>query len=258
MSPEAEITRKLFRKYELDIHQFQEQSFLTHMGLFPCEFDSNETRVTLGKILTLDWLKDLYNEHDSLESYDEEYKSDLAKVKEKIKNKEYRRKVDEKAAVANIKKQREDFLSDLGKVGQTDETDQSLTFSIFCKNYDKHFSLKSESDLEYVYETAYNYMSFLVSTCPKVYKEIVEDIFSEDVETFKDVLEQTGVTINNDNIEYIKDVSYRLYKDSKFFMELEDFLGKGTYEQFIRDFEYIINEGAENVDFEEEVLNNVI
>jgi hypothetical protein len=253
MSKESEITRKLFRKYDLDLFDVTKRDFLNPNNIFPMERDCSEFRATFGTVKTIEWLQEMYNEHDTLESYDKDFKESV----QNYKNSGWPKK-NIKEHIDNLKKVRQEFINDLETIGTTFENDAYLTFSFFCKNEDRYFSLKEEKDIEFIYEAAYYYMRFLRSTCDCVYKSICEDLFKEDVELFKSVLEESGITINNDNIDYLSDISYRLYKDSKFFMSLEDHLGQGSYEQFIRDFEYILDNDVEDIDFEEEILNNTV
>lgn len=226
MSLEGKKVRKLFKKYGLDIYRFEERDFLSPHHLFPYEKKCKEVRVHLGSICTLEWLEDLYG-LKSLEEYDKE---------------------NENCKFLDPKKRREEFIKDLNCTEKklVREIDESLTFSIFIKfdenGDDRHLSIKKEKDILYAFESAYFYMSFLMSCAPKVYgKGYGDDIFLDDIESFKEILEFSDIQINNTNIEIIPEISYRIYKDHKFFYELSDYLKIETFEQFINDFEHIIN-----------------
>jgi len=263
MSTEAILTRKLFRKYDLDVHEIEERTFLSPHYVLPCETDCKEVRITLGKLCTLDWVNEWYG-HNNVGDYDKEHnekKSEIEKTaKEAYPKDTKKRKAWLTPTLKALNDSRQDFLKhlDLAQRGKTYESEYGWTFSIFLRDEDKHLSLNSEEDILLIYESAYYYMIFLHNHCKKAYEEHCEDIFKDDLDIFKDVLEGLDLQINNDNLEKISEISYRIYKDSKFFYELKDHLGNGSYDQFIRDFEYIMNNDVEEIDFEEEVLNNVV
>lgn len=262
MNIEGEIIRKLFRKYGLDIHEIYELTFLSPTNLLPNEIGCKEIRVSLGKIITKDYLMDYY-EHDNLESYDKEYHnlrmSDHKKRSESIKDLKDRKKW-LKSAVLSSENVRNDFIKKISLLGKTYESEYIWTFSIFLRDENRHLSLQKESDVLEIYESVYWYLSFLNICCEDVYKctNKCEDIFKYDIDNFKSILEELDLHITNKNLERIQQISYRLYKDSKFFYELKEHLGKGTYEQFIRDFEYILSNDPETIDFEEDLLKNTV
>lgn len=212
---EAKKTRELFRKYGLDVHSFEVRSFLSPNYLFPQEEKFKEVRVHLGAICDKDWLRDQYDvitveEYKNRFSHEhlKDFKKDLKKAEEK-----------------NIR-----------------EISESLTFSVFIKKEDfNHLSIKKEEDILFVYESAFYYMQFL-NYVPKVYEAIYDDdVFPSDIESFVEILNCQGIEVTNDNLEVIPKVSYRLYKDSKFFYELSEFLGDRVKEKFINEFLDLIN-----------------
>lgn len=212
---EAKKTRELFRKYGLDVHSFEVRSFLSPNYLFPQEEKFKEVRVHLGAICDEDWLRDQY-EVITVEEYKNRFSHEHLK----------------------------DFKKDLKKAEEKNirEISESLTFSVFIKKEDfNHLSIKKEEDILFVYESAFYYMQFL-KYVPKVYEAIYDDdVFPSDIESFVEILNCQGIEVTNDNLEVIPKVSYRLYKDSKFFYELSEFLGDRVKEKFINEFLDLIN-----------------
>ena len=262
MSVEGKLVRQLFRKYKLDVHETEEnREYLSPNNLLPGEIGCKEIRVSLGYTCTLEWMKDWHG-YDNLVDFDKEYNEKVAEKKEQAKGiKDL--KVSKnwlKPTLETLKKDRDRFINDLELSinNQTREGESCWMFSIFLRDHDRHLSVKKEADLLYIYDAAYHYMSFLVSCCPDVYKQYCEDIFKEDLDTFKNILEFLDIQITNENLDRIWELSYRFYRDSKFFYELRDFMHDGTYDQFIRDFEYIVSNDPEDIDFEEDVLNNIV
>lgn len=233
MNAEGLITRKLFRKYGLDVLNFNARNYLVPDNLFPNERDHFEVRVVLGRLCDMDWFKSQYD-CTTAKQYIEMYKSE-----------------------PDV-----DFIKDLDRAKKKkhvmDTDGRSLEFSVFTKKFDGEdddtgmmLSISSKDDILYAFEQAYCYMKFLMDTMPKIYKKALSteymSAFLDETNEFKAVLEQTGVKITNSNIEYIPDLSYRLYRDSKFFYELSEQLGD-KYDEFIEEFEFICNNDPNSVD----------
>lgn len=236
MSREALLTEKLFKKYKLKIKEFSYRGYISDDQKFPGEVGSLEVRISLGEIRDKEWLKDWYG-YDSLKTYNsnlDNYSQD--------------------------KNSLEDFKEDLKKVENEIPfiVDEQLEFSIFKRIENTNLNIKNDIIISLAYESAFYYMNFLVGTMPQTYNKSLEYLssYTEYIDEFKEVLEQSGVSINNTNIELIQSLSYRLYKDSKFFYELKEHLGKGTYESFIEDFEYIINNPDVGIDILEKNVWN--
>ena len=215
ISQEALSIEKLFKKYKLKINGFSYRVYIDDNQKFPGEVGAQEVRVSLGEIRDKEWLKDWHGS-DNLETY-----------------------------ISNNGKYIDKFKKDLDRVENEIpfDVDNQLEFSIFVKMDDQSLNINNSEHISLAYETAFMYMNFLMSTLPQTYNNSLDYLsaYSEYIDEFKEVLEQTGVSINNDNIELIEPLAYRLYKDSKFFYELKEHLGKGTYKSFIEDFEYCIN-----------------
>jgi len=126
---------------------------------------------------------------------------------------------------------RDDFLEDIEKLGTIKPipwTRQKLEFSVFIDNYKP-----SEPDVKaLVVITAVKYMSHLITSFGK---DIIEGKITsrdymyelmENVEYgFTKFLDKSGEKITNKNIDRIPTICRRLWKDSKFFRELRDYLG---------------------------------
>jgi hypothetical protein len=230
------LTEKLFKKYKLKIKEFSYHGYICDNERFPNEKKFREVRVELGQIHDKEHLKDMYG-CDSLNTYN----SNLDNY--------YRDKNSLKYFKEDLKKVENEIPY---------KVDNNLEFSFFIK-YEEDLIL-SIDNMNYVYqayESAFFYMSFLMSTMSQVYNEKRFDYLSAFIEftdSYKDVLSYIDLNITNNNIEDVQSISYRLYKDYKFFYELREYLREGTYEQFIYDFEYIIN-NIDDENLEENILN---
>lgn len=236
ISREALLTEKLFKKYKLKIKEFSYGGYICDNERFPNEKKFREVRVELGQIHGKEHLKDMHG-YDSLKNYNSNL-DNYSRDKNSLKY----------------------FKEDLKKVENEIpyKIDNNLEFSFFVKyEEDSILSINNKEYIHSVYESAFFYMSFLMSTMPQVYNEKRFDhlsAFIEFTDSYKDVLSYIDLNITNDNIEDVQSISYRLYKDYKFFYELREHLRDGKYEQFIYDFEYIINNiDVENL--EENILN---
>lgn len=224
--------RNLLRSYGLDIHSFKKEKFLLRWSedtddmLFPFEGGLTEFRVRLGTVYTLQDMEEWYGTLDL-----KEYKEDTLRFRNDFTPYE-----------------ESDFLEKL-EIAQNEgtiEDDDCPEFSIFLEDED------DKSILELKYSDPEKYEDFLSYCAGKGYEYYVSILsnfsggihgfssdgpFFDEIDEFKTLLKEQYIEINNDNIEKIKEMSYRLYKDGKVMMDLSGVLKKGSYEGFIRELD---------------------
>jgi len=229
--------RELMREYGIDIHSFEPGTFIKTWShgasvnndgdndesmMFPFEQGLNEIRLTLGRVYTIENLIDEYNS-DNLEEVKNDWPTMTDKnIKDFNDNKEIALK--EKTIISNEK----------------------ATFSVFVEEEGSDiFKISKDPELEeeyfnYCMGKAYNYYSNILMTfndlnCFDKY----HTAFTDEIDDFKTLLINEQVEINNDNLEIANMLSNRLYKDGKFFYELEELIGRCkdgyTYNEFIKD-----------------------
>jgi len=103
---------------------------------------------------------------------------------------------------------------------EPEERHGGLEFSIFLP-----FGVK---DLESAMSDASKYLYALSNSLPEVYNDDVDSngVLSNNPEGFKKFLSVKELKITNKNVEDVSMIEYRLYKDNKFFYNLEDAMGK--------------------------------
>ena len=87
-------------------------------------------------------------------------------------------------------------------------------------------------------EQGSEYLKKLSISIPEVYKNNISDYhdaFTEYVDNTKKFINVNEIQINNNNIELLPRISFRLYKDAKFCYYLRDLMGN-DYERFIKDW----------------------
>jgi len=109
--------------------------------------------------------------------------------------------------------------------------DTRLEFSVFLpagiQNYNLTFAALSDAS---------NYLLMLNNCIPQIFDgNMIEDCLKDEPKNFKCFLNSKDLKITNDNIEDVNSINYRIYKDSKFFLELEDVLKNNT-KFFINDW----------------------
>lgn len=215
---------KLLDSFNLGIIKVVQEDYLwndkfKNSVTFPAEFKSTEYRVYLGAI---DDPKEL------MENYGYKSLDDAKKEKDKDHKKRFEKEY--KNAINRIPKE---------------SAHQRLEFSVFFRKELSSEYLRSKECFEECGEQAFGYFGLLMESIPVVYKKPLGldsfEALTSETDSFKDLLKATNVEITTDTIELAKNLAYRLYKDTKFFSELEEELGKGTHEQFIEFFEWMVN-----------------
>lgn len=90
---------------------------------------------------------------------------------------------------------------------------------------------------------ASNYLKMLDDTIKEVYTMNIGeyyDALTNYRSNFKKFINFNNIKINNDNFDIVVDLSHRLYRDGKFFFNLQGELGERTYEKFIHDWLNVI------------------
>lgn len=87
------------------------------------------------------------------------------------------------------------------------------------------------------------YLKFLNNSVTDAIKGMLEyhTVYNEQSDELKDALDIKNISITNKNIEILPRISYRFYKDSKFFYDIYNGLGK-DYLQLFRDWLNLIGE----------------
>ena len=174
------------------------KNFLTPYHLLPNEKNYKEYRITLTKIRT---------ELEVLDNYG--YKS-----------------IDE----ITDEKEKKEILSEIDKEINFEE---NVTFSAFLST-----SINS-NNLEFAaLDWASKYLKIIYTSFPNIIKSdiAIEDSLINNVENFKKFVSLHNIKINNDNLEILPDINYRIYKDSKFFYNLGYEIGKNKAEQLFIDW----------------------
>jgi hypothetical protein len=136
---------------------------------------------------------------------------------------EYRVKIDG----MNIEKEDEDD-NDTIKYDRTE-------FSIFLPNSSYSFEELKKLALN----NASIYLKKLNNTIPEVIKLNINEYYDalhHYPENFKKFININNIKINNDNLEIINNINYRLYKDCKFLYILKDSISEHVYNEFIKDW----------------------
>jgi hypothetical protein len=219
---EGQAFLKLLDSFNLGIIKVVREDYLKSdksisSSTFPIEYKCIEYRVYLGKIDDPKELMESYG-YDSLE--------DL-KNEKNIKDKK------------DFKKEYKNIIDRIPK-----ESNQKLQFSVFFNKVLSQKYLKSEFCDEECCEQAFYYFRLLMGSFPDIYKNPLNidtyDALTCEIDNFKNLLKNSDVEITTDTLELAKNLAYRLYKDTKFFYELEEELGEKNYKIFIEFFEWIV------------------
>lgn len=220
--------RALMRSYGIDIHNFSRFKYIRMHGdnendhLFPNEYSLNEVRIELGKVYTHECLIYDYNSDDL-----EEVKSNWDGMSEEdidIFNKRKEASIIEGTAIIEY---------------------TECSYSVFSNEdlncIKKDDNIKKEF-LDYLIGLSYNYFMNVMSLFNNNLKLNTNlEPYNDETYNFKLLLEKQQILIDNSNIEIIKNVSYRLYKDGKVLYDLERLLERvdSVYEDFINDLKNV-------------------
>jgi hypothetical protein len=185
-------------------------------GIYPSEVNKHEYRFELGRIIT--------KESVLINWYIDENLTDPDKIKEEVGEKNHK-----------------EFMEDMEKIGEIEEVDSRLEFSVFSKY---KIRLNDPYAQSYLLTLGLSYLKDLILN----YKAVLMDIFdyhqaSSDMYSFKKLLKYKKEIINNNNLEFFPEVEYRLYKDSKFFYSLKKEFFNGDTDDMLHFFKqlYSIN-----------------
>ena len=210
------LLQELFKSINLDIIDIEtdKHSPLHKDNLFPFEKKSNltEYRVELGQVLDEKWLM---NQHNIEEPTTEAYKKKFGG------------------------KWMNDFINDENKLGTLEHIqDYKLVFSVFLPATK---DVMSPIFLNKIWSSAVNYLSLISNTYIDVVGNLKRSSINllepngaifENIDDFSSLLNEVGVKVNNDNLSPIEDINYRLYKDSKFFYELDSYCDSNDFDYF--------------------------
>lgn len=187
-------------EYDLGIYSVEKQNFLSNIGLYPDENGLTEYRLTLGHVKTEKSVEDNYGEVP-------------------VKGDKYYN----------------EYLEDLKKIGQIEETNEDLTYSFFTKNTNDQETLKAIGLIE-----GLKYLKLLLNTVKDAIEFSIDtwDVI-RDIDDLKNYIDKKNITINNNNLELVLNCAVRIHKDSSFFTELKDYLGDSTYKNLINDLKII-------------------
>jgi len=216
----GEEIREVLARYGLGVSHVKYDNFIEKWGgkekdlYLVGEEGLEEYRVNIGRLHNLDSLKDNYG----CVTEEEFLKEDWHKPEDTLK----------------------EFRNELEKVsnGFSEEISYNLTFSVFLEDRVWDDDFKNDSKLRIEFENyclglGYNYYQ----TVSRIFKRFDfsdhMDAYTNDIDEFKAFLNEQYIEINNNNIEIIKNNSYRLYKDAKFYDSLQ---------REVRDYDSLITE----------------
>jgi len=222
-----EKLKSLFNSYGLDIFEIVKGNFLNGWkARLPFE-EGTEYRVTVGEIFNFKMLI---------------VQNDLEDLLPKLR---LMKSID--AALILCKNHyienhgQEDYdkylLPDVKKLDSVQKVNQQLEFSIFADG-----EIDAEGLKMCAWQSAYLYFSVLKKSVKDIYSgHICESSSIISLKKFSKFLNTTGCEITNDVIHKVDLITYRLYKDSKFFYELKDYFddSKLDYSQFVKSMERI-------------------
>lgn len=207
--------REIFQSYGLDILKIEKEEYLSGRH-FQCRLPfENETeyRVTLGHIFSMEDVEDWHNcttVEEHLKKYPTSPTDDLEKDLKRI------------GEIEKIQDERLEFSFFLPKGAKVDKKDNKELFHLAA------------------WGSAAVYMTILKNSIDNTYDGHIHDadeIYHE--ERLGVFLELIGAKISNRNVNDLTGYAYRLYKDSKFFYELQthisDKYGKTSYDNLIQE-----------------------
>ena len=185
---------ELLTKYGLGITGVGPGEWLKKSNLLLAdEINIKEYRVNIGK--KQDW-------DDFIEDYENENDVEYDKLSE-----EEQEKIDD--IYANLP------YDDVPRHGR-----EEIEFSVFLPNNVKNINSAAMSD-------ASTYLKLLIDSGFELYSRDLDDsaVFHHEPISTKNFINGKKITINNNNLEDIVPISYRLYKDGKVFDAFREFLG---------------------------------
>lgn len=203
-SKRASNVEALLEYYDIKMSISGKRNYLTERDLlFNSEKDYVEYRVILNKILTLDdYIENETNctmqEFEESDDYTDEEKEEIIKGYDNI---EYK--------------------------------DDDVQFSVFIPV--NITNLHQKNQLALIQAT--NYLIMLNEHIPETFKGIdYMEAISDYGKEFGKILTKKEIEITNQNLDIASKMSYRIYKDSKFFSALKDVIGGRTMEKLIQDW----------------------
>lgn len=229
--------KSLFEEYGIGIETITEEDYS------PCpkvwhEEDTQEFRVKLSKFITEEMVLSNWFGENSV-------KDTIDYIKSGGNEEE-------------IKKQLEDFKNDLKKVGTLEKTDfhNKTVFSIFAtktkksnipiwKGGNPYENGKFTPEFElYAWQQAFIYAQNLKNSLNllKDFGIDRDDALFNKTKEFKKFLKIHNVPVTINTIEMLIDYSYRLYKDSKFFYELDELITEtgSNFNDLMNDFQSLV------------------
>lgn len=105
--------------------------------------------------------------------------------------------------------------------------DTNAEFSVFLPSNLKN---KSESEIiRYALSDASNYLKLLNESIPEAINSYFKyDVFGTNTKETVDFINKNNIEITNKNLDSVVTISYRLYKDNKFFKQFEEEFGSDT------------------------------
>lgn len=136
----------------------------------------------------------------------------------------------------------EEFIEDSKLIGTVVEIPYALEYSFFSDYYPIEILSNFPTTIEDVgLLSGAMYLKNLVHCYPDVTAGRLDYTTAiRDMEEVKCLLNQFRIKINNNNIEIIRNIVYRLYKDSKFFTELDRHLGTNKLKNMVKDLNRVI------------------
>jgi len=139
---------------------------------------------------------------------------------------------------------KDDIIEDKNKIGTIEETDNNVEFSVFLP--DTKFRDKNDEKYDLFVAAcmtaASAYFKTLKLSLTDVYKlpPINRNNALWEPELLGKFLNYHMTLVDNQNLKKATNGIYRLYKDSKFFYELEELLNKTDYEWLMNEFSKIV------------------
>lgn len=136
---------------------------------------------------------------------------------------------------------KEDIESDKNRIGQIEDVDEQTEFSVFLP---KEIRFRDKNDEKYdlfvaaCLTAASAYFKTLYLSLRDVYETpgVERSYALWEPEELGKFLNYHMTLVDNQNLNKVKDAIYRIYKDSKFFWELEELIGKTDYKWLMSEF----------------------
>lgn len=126
-------------------------------------------------------------------------------------------------------------LTDEYRGGENTDDDGDMEFSVFLP-----LNVKSKTETEIIYlalSDASNYLKLLKNSIPEVIRGYLNyNVFMEYPEETTTFINNKGIKISNKNLPKVTNISTRLYKDSKFFGNIEYVFDKHFLNDLVNDW----------------------